>query len=261
MAEHGVDATALLALASEAARRAGELVRRRPADLQVDTKTTPTDVVTAVDAASERLIVNILLADRPDDGVLGEEGAGEPGVSGVRWIIDPIDGTVNYLYGIPAFAVSIGAEYADEVVAGVVLDVAADQLYAATLGGGGTCDGRRLQCSAVQTLAQSLIGTGFAYDAETRRMQAAVLTGVLPQVRDIRRFGSCALDLCAVAAGRLDGYYEWGPSVWDYAAGGLIAREAGARVSAIHGGLAVAAAPAIFEPLQALLPEDGLLAR
>jgi myo-inositol-1(or 4)-monophosphatase len=248
------DFPSLLRLAGRVARDAGVLVRRRPSDLQVDTKTTPTDVVTAVDAASERLIVDALLAARPDDGVLGEEGAGAPGTSGVRWVIDPIDGTVNYLYDIPAFAVSIAAEYRGEVVAGVVLDVAADRLYAATLGGGASCDGTPLACSAAADLSQSLIGTGFAYDANTRREQASVLVEVLPLVRDIRRFGSCALDLCAVAAGRLDGYYEWGPSLWDYAAGGLIAREAGAQVFGAHGGLVVAGTPGIFDALSALLP-------
>ncbi len=247
------DPVALLDLATPVARRAGELIRRRPADLQVDTKSTPTDVVTAVDGAAERLIVDALLAARPHDGVLGEEGAGAAGTSGVRWVIDPIDGTVNYLYGIPAYAVSIGAEYAGHVVAGVVLDVVANQVYTATVGGGAACEGRALHASGVTELGQSLIGTGFAYDSVQRAAQAQVLTGVLPRIRDIRRIGSCALDLCAVAAGRLDGYYEWGPSLWDYAAGGLIAREAGARTSAISGGLVVAAPPGIFDALTRLL--------
>lgn len=252
-----VDADALLELAAEVVREAGAVVRRRPVDLEVDTKTTPTDVVTSVDAAAERLIVAGLLDARPDDGVLGEEGAGAAGSTGVRWVIDPIDGTVNYLYGIPAYAVSIAAEYGGEVVAGVVLDVAADRLYTATRGGGAACDGVPLRCSASAELAQALIGTGFAYDAGTRGAQAQVLTRVLPVVRDIRRFGSCALDLCAVAAGRLDGYYEWGPSVWDFAAGGLIAAEAGARVAAVHDGLVVASAPDLFDALRGLLPVAG----
>jgi myo-inositol-1(or 4)-monophosphatase len=253
LAPDRIDPNALLTLAAGVARQAAELVRRRPLDLQVDTKSTPTDVVTAVDAAAERLIVGALLADRPEDGVLGEEGAGAAGTSGVRWVIDPIDGTVNYLYGIPAYAISIAAEHAGEVVAGVVLDVAADLAYTATRGGGAACDSTPLRCTSATELAQSLIGTGFAYDADSRAAQGKVLTGVLPKVRDIRRFGSCALDLCAVAAGRLDGYYESGPSIWDYAAGGLIAREAGARVVATDGGLVLASTPGIFEAMTTLL--------
>lgn len=250
-----LDRSALLALAVTVARAAGEVIRQRPVDLQVDTKSTPTDVVTEMDGAAERVIVGALLAARPEDGVLGEEGAGADGTSGVRWVIDPIDGTVNYLYGIPAYAVSIAAEYAGEVVAGVVLDVVADQAYTAILGGGATCEGRLLGASAVADLSQALIGTGFGYAAGLRSSQARVLTGVLPRVRDIRRIGSCALDLCSVAAGRLDGYYEWGPSLWDYAAGGLIAREAGARLRATPEGLVVAAPPGIFDALLTLLAE------
>jgi Archaeal fructose-1,6-bisphosphatase and related enzymes of inositol monophosphatase family len=250
-----VTPAALLALACGAAREAGELVRQRPADLGVDTKSTPTDVVTTVDGAAERLIVGALLAARPQDGVFGEEGAGIAGSSGVRWVIDPIDGTVNYVYNLPAYAVSIAAELDGKVVAGAVLDVAAGALFTATLGGGAGREEVPLHCNAQEDLSQSLIGTGFSYDAAVRRRQAEILTAVLPKVRDIRRFGSCALDLCAVAGGRLDGYYEYGPSLWDYAAGGLIAREAGATVRGVHGGLVVASAPGIFGALTALLPD------
>lgn len=248
------DPAALLELAERVARQAGRLVRERPADLGVNTKSTPTDVVTAVDGASERLIVDALLAARPGDGVLGEEGGGVRGTTGVRWIVDPIDGTVNYLYGLPAYAVSVAAEVDGEVVAGAVLDVAADELYSATLGGGAACDGASIHCSGQTSLAQSLVATGFAYSAEIRSRQAQLLTRVLPAVRDIRRVGSAALDLCWVARGRLDAYFEHGPYLWDYAAGGLIAREAGAVVAAAPAGLVLAAAPGIAPALNALLP-------
>jgi myo-inositol-1(or 4)-monophosphatase len=261
------DAAALLDLAVDTALRAGDLlVRGRPADLRVAaTKSSPTDVVTEMDRASERLIIDSLLAARPDDGVLGEEGAARPGGSGVRWIVDPIDGTVNYLYDLPGWAVSIAAEVDGEVVAGVVAVPSQREVFTAVRGKGAWLDGRPISCAAAVPLDRALVATGFGYEVGRRAHQAEVLRGVLPRVRDIRRGGSCALDLCGVACGRLDGYYEGGPNAWDFAAGGLIAREAGARVEGIDDGgalryaseLIVAAAPDLFPALRELLDESG----
>ncbi|MFI2240216.1 inositol monophosphatase family protein [Streptomyces chrestomyceticus] len=254
----------LLGLALEAARRAGELLRDgRPADLGVAaTKTSPIDVVTEMDIASEKLITGFLAEHRPDDGFLGEEGASVAGTSGVRWVIDPVDGTVNYLYGLPSWAVSIAAEKDGEAVAGVVAAPMRGETYHAVLGGGAFRNGEPVRCRPAPPLSQALIGTGFAYLSERRAAQAEVLRTLLPQVRDIRRGGSAAIDLCDVACGRLDGYYERGLNPWDMAAGALIAREAGALTGGRPGepasnDLVVAASPDVFGTLQPLLEELG----
>jgi myo-inositol-1(or 4)-monophosphatase len=222
----------LLDLALETAREAGRLVvamRERGVDVAA-TKSSPIDVVTEADRACEELVRERLLGARPDDGFLGEEGDDIAGSSGIRWIVDPIDGTVNYLYGLPHYAVSIAAARGDEMVAGVVLGPVLAVEYAATLGAGATRNGIEIEVRRAPPLDQALIGTGFGYQREVRVRQAAAIARMLPQVRDIRRLGSCALDLCAVAAGQLDGYVEEGPHIWDYAAGGLIAIEAGASL-------------------------------
>ncbi|MFD7102778.1 inositol monophosphatase family protein [Streptomyces celluloflavus] len=254
----------LLELALEAARRAGTLLREgRPADLGVAaTKTSPIDVVTEMDIASEKLITGFLAEHRPDDGFLGEEGASVAGTSGVRWVIDPVDGTVNYLYGLPSWAVSIAAEKDGETVAGVVAAPMRGETYRAVLGGGAYRDGERLHHRPAPPLSQALVATGFGYLAERRAGQAEVVRTLLPRVRDIRRGGSAAIDLCDVACGRLDAYYERGLNPWDLAAGELIAREAGALTGgrpgeAASGELTLAASPALFEQLQPLLDELG----
>ncbi|GAA3651178.1 inositol monophosphatase family protein [Nocardioides ginsengisoli] len=223
---------ALRVLAEEVARRAADLVREHAAQgvSVAATKSSEVDVVTAADRASEELIRRLILAARPDDSFLGEEGDDIVGSSGVRWIVDPIDGTVNFLYGIPEYAVSIAAEVAGEVVAGVVMDVAKDVLYAGHQGGGATRDGRPVAVRGPAPLAHRLIATGFHYTRPVREVQAAAAARLLPEIRDLRRTGSCALDLCRVAEGALDGYVEEGVHLWDHAAGGLIARLAGARV-------------------------------
>jgi myo-inositol-1(or 4)-monophosphatase len=257
--------TELLDLARATAEEAAELVgagRSTAAD-QVDTKSSPVDVVTAVDTASEALIVRRLLSARPDDGVLGEEGASREGTSGVRWVVDPIDGTVNFLYGLPAYAVSIAAEVDGRTVAGVVLNVATGELFTAVRDGGAwlTAPGAaavRLHGSAPASLEQTLVATGFGYRVEQRRTQGAVVAGLLPEVRDIRRYGCASLDLCAAAAGRVDAYYELDLKPWDHAAGALVAAEAGLVVSGTAGRpfaepMAVAAAPTIAQPLIELL--------
>jgi myo-inositol-1(or 4)-monophosphatase len=249
----------LLELATRLAWEAGALALQMSAGVQtLATKSSPTDVVTAADRAVERLLVDGIRAARPDDGLLGEEGASDDGTTGIRWVVDPIDGTVNYLYGIPHWAVSIGIEYDGETVVGVVLDPSKDELWQAVLGQGATLDGRRLQCSDVASLDQTLVATGFGYEARRRTAQARFLPTLLPAVRDIRRIGAGALDLCAVAAARVDAYYEQGLSPWDLSAGGLIAREAGARVEGLHGrpasaDLVVAAGPGVFDALHDLL--------
>ncbi|MEU8772338.1 inositol monophosphatase family protein [Streptomyces sp. NPDC048606] len=254
----------LLDVGLEAARRAGELLRDgRPADLSVAaTKSSAVDVVTEMDLAAEKLITGVLAARRPDDGLLGEEGADVPGTSGIRWIVDPLDGTVNYLYGLPSWGVSIAAEYRGETVVGVVAAPMRGETYRAVLGGGAWSGENRLACRPAAPLDRALLGTGFAYVQARRAHQARVVAGIIPLVRDIRRGGSAALDLCDVAAGRLDGYYERGLNPWDLAAGDLIAREAGALTGGrpglpASGELTLAATPAVFASLQPLLEDAG----
>ncbi|MFD3675583.1 inositol monophosphatase family protein [Streptomyces sp. NPDC058613] len=254
----------LLDVGLEAARQAGELLRDgRPADLAVAaTKSSPIDVVTEMDIAAEKLITGILAGRRPEDGLLGEEGADVQGTSGVRWVVDPLDGTVNYLYGLPDWSVSIAAEYRGETVVGIVAVPMRGETFHALLGGGAWLGGRRLACRAAAPLDQALVATGFAYIQARRARQAAVGQRIIPLVRDIRRGGSAAVDLCDVAAGRLDGYYERGLNPWDLAAGDLIAREAGAVTGGrpgkpASGELALAATPAVFASLQPLLDEAG----
>ncbi|MBQ1089785.1 inositol monophosphatase family protein [Streptomyces sp. B93] len=261
--------TELLKLAHEAARRAGELLRDgRPADLAVAaTKSSPIDVVTEMDIAAEKLITDLISGRRPDDGFLGEEGAASEGTSGVRWVIDPLDGTVNYLYGLPTWSVSIAAEHRGETVVGVVALPMRGETFHAVLGGGARATGawtgeRELACRPAPPLDQALVSTGFNYVAEVRDHQAEVARRLIPQLRDIRRGGSAAADLCDLAAGRLDGYYERGLHPWDLAAGDLIAREAGALTGGRPGqppswDLTVAATPGVFERLQPLLEDLG----
>jgi fructose-1,6-bisphosphatase/inositol monophosphatase family enzyme len=236
-------------------------VRSRP--YRVDTKTSAVDMVTEADRLVEQHITSRLLAIRPDDGLLGEEGANREGASGVRWVIDPIDGTTNFVYGIPGYAISIGVEVEGERVAGVVHDVLLNETFAAARGFGATLNGNPIEVSTRAELATALIGTGFAYSAETRGEQARVLTHVMPRVRDIRRRGSAALDLCWVACGRLDGYFERDHGgAWDIAAAEVILREAGGVLGGLHGAavppsLIMAAGPALYEPLRGLLIEAG----
>jgi myo-inositol-1(or 4)-monophosphatase len=246
----------LLALAVGLAGQAAELLRASIGDARdVDTKSTRTDMVTASDRASERLIVDGIRTARPDDGILGEEGTSVAGTSGVRWVVDPLDGTTNFLYGIPAFAVSIAAEVDGVPTVGVVADVVRGEVFTAVRGGGARLDGRPIRCTDAGELATALIGTGFSYDAGRRARQGALVARVLPRVRDVRRFGAAALDLCWVGAGRLDGYYEEALAPWDLAAGSLVAAEAGATVD--PGPLTIAAAPALFGPLRALVVDDA----
>jgi fructose-1,6-bisphosphatase/inositol monophosphatase family enzyme len=219
-------------------------------------------MVTEVDRACEALIVGGLRAARPQDAIVGEEGTADEGTTGVRWLVDPVDGTTNYLYGIPGFSASIAAEIDGDRAVGVVHDVLHGEVFAAVVGRGATRNGVPIRCSDKADLPTALVATGFAYDPSRRERQAAVLGQVLPKIRDIRRMGAASVDLCSVACGRVDAYYEKGLGPWDLAAGALIASEAGARVGDLDGGAAkgdmvLAAAPALFEPLRALLRAAG----
>jgi myo-inositol-1(or 4)-monophosphatase len=254
------DPQSLLRLAVTAAEGAGDLLLAGlgQARTTVEHKSSATDMVTEMDRAAEAFIVEQLEAARPDDGLLGEEGASSPGTSGVRWIIDPLDGTTNYLYRFPVYAVSLAAEVDGVVVAAVVRDVAHAETFTAVRGDGAWCNGIRLRITPPPDLSSALIGTGFAYLPERRAWQARVLSNLLGSVRDIRRAGSAAIDLCWVAAGRLDGFYERGLQPWDHAGGALVASEAGAEVGDLDGGppstdIVVAAAPSIAADLRRLL--------
>ncbi|MDO5681510.1 MAG: inositol monophosphatase family protein [Propionibacteriaceae bacterium] len=232
-------------------------------------KSSPTDIVTAADQATEAYISERLLAARPADGILGEEGDGIASSSGLTWVVDPIDGTVNYLYDIPAWAVSVAVVEGDpdpatwRTLAGCVVNPVTQEVYAASADGGATLNGRALRVSDRADLASALVATGFGYAATRRRHQAEVVLSMITQVRDIRRMGAASLDLCGVAAGRLDGYWERGLQPWDHAAGALIAREAGAVVGGLApdsregAAMTVAATPGITAALRAALSEAG----
>ncbi|MFQ5556108.1 MAG: inositol monophosphatase family protein [Acidimicrobiales bacterium] len=227
-------------------------------DLVVETKSTGTDMVTDMDRWSESTIISVIRGERPHDGFVGEEGTDAPTRSEVTWLIDPIDGTTNYVYELPGCAVSIAARIDGHTVAAVVHDIVRGERFRAALGQGATLDGRRLRPGPITDLALALVATGFSYDPERRRRQARVLVEILPRVRDIRRFGGAAIDLCSVAAGRVDAYYERGLSPWDSAAGELIVVEAGAMLSApVAGGAIIASAPPIHDAFAALVAEAG----
>jgi len=254
------DSAQLLELAERLAREAGDMLLGGADGLRVDvgTKSSATDMVSEMDRASEAHIVKGILAERPHDAVLGEETGGRDGTSGVRWVIDPLDGTTNYLYRHPTWSVSIGVEVDGEVHVGVVAAPGLDEVFTAVRGDGARLNGEPIAVSKATDLASALVATGFAYVARRRARQAAVLPPLLPEVRDIRRNGVASLDLCWVACGRLDAYFEAGGQPWDVAAGLLIATEAGAATAGLDGGpvspesVMVAApgvAPALFDLL------------
>ena len=253
----------LLDLARAVAVEAAQLVRDRGAGAVevADTKSSPVDVVTEADRAAEELIYARLTEARPGDGFLGEEGASAESTTGVTWVVDPIDGTVNFLYGIPAYAVSIAASRDGVVVAGAVVNVASGEVFTATKGGGAFLDERPLRVRPVAPMEERLVATGFNYVTEVRALQAAAVARLLATVRDVRRMGSAALDLCALAAGRFDAYVEEGLNPWDLAAGGLVATEAGARLETRTGvgetTCVVAAPQGGFEEFVALVEACG----
>lgn len=257
---------ALAQLAQDTARTAGDRIRelRSKGVAVAATKSSDIDIVTAADQESERLVVELLTEARPDDGVLGEEGAGRDGTSGITWVIDPIDGTVNYLYNQPAYTVSIAATVADpagmadgrRAIAGAVYNPRTGEMFDAWEEGGARRNGEPIRISGNRNLATALVGTGFGYTVERKLEQLAALTRLVPKIRDIRRIGSAAYDLSLLASGHLDAYYEIGLQPWDYAAGALIAREAGAQLLGLDDStqpgtpLLVAAAPGLAQDIR-----------
>jgi myo-inositol-1(or 4)-monophosphatase len=277
--ENDTDPVVLRSVAERLATEAADFVRRRRDEVfgnpqpdagsavrAVRSKSTPTDPVTVVDTETERLLRVRLAELRPGEHILGEEEGGSTGgADGLTWVLDPIDGTVNFVYGIEAYAVSVGVQRDGASLAGAVANVPTGALYSAALGHGASVQRAGVTTSlgvgSAAELSMSLVGTGFSYAPEQRMRQAEILTRLLPVVRDVRRIGSCALDLCMVAAGRLDAYYEDGVHVWDWAAAALIAAEAGAslRLPPADGtaGLIVAAAPGIAGALADALRNSG----
>lgn len=265
----------LLTLARDVAVKAGALAKlRREQGVEVaESKSAPEDIVTHADRETEALIRSLLADARPNDGFLGEESDASSGSSGLTWVVDPIDGTVNFLYGLPAWGVSIAVVEGEPdpatwtALAGAVFNPPSDELFTAARGGGAFLGDQRLQANTGVALPLALVGTGFGYDAGRRVRQASVVTGLIHEVRDIRRIGSAALDLCSIAAGRLDLYYERGLNPWDHAAGALIATEAGARVGGFgsdQGGsdILIAGDPELyrqFEPILAALFAEHML--
>lgn len=230
-------------LATTVARRAGDFLIDRPTSFELTEKSSANDFATQMDLASEKMIVDELLSHRPDDGILGEENSIRESKSGVTWVIDPLDGTVNYFYGLAGWNVSIAAKELingkEIVVAGAVYAPTIGALWFAHRGGGAYWQTRgktiRIHCNNPVELDRALVGTGFAYDAEKRKAQAKIANELIPRFRDIRRLGAAATDLCNVAMGALDAYFESGLNEWDYAAGGLICEEAGALVTGLDG--------------------------
>jgi myo-inositol-1(or 4)-monophosphatase len=253
-------AAELLPLATRLAREAGALVAegRRSGVRSLSTKSTATDMVTEFDRASERLIVEQLRAARPGDAIVGEEGTSSDGTTGIAWLVDPIDGTTNFLYDLPLYGISIAAADGDGTLVGVVHVPVLGELFAATRGGGATLDDRPIACSTLTELGSALIATGFSYHPERRASQAARVARMIPHVRDIRRMGAASVDLCYAAAGRVDAYFEEFLGPWDLAAGELIAREAGCRTGDFAGRparpeQALVAPPALFDQLAELV--------
>ncbi|MDQ6659107.1 MAG: inositol monophosphatase [Actinomycetota bacterium] len=218
----------LVELAVRAAKAAGaELLERYGRIQGLTTKSSDTDPVSDADRAAERLLVELISAERPDDAMIGEEGTNTRGSSGLTWVVDPLDGTVNYLYELDNFSVSVAVEDSGGGIVGVVFDPVTDRTFSAVRGSGAVLNGRPIRCNEPVQMPTAMIATGFGYDPQRRAAQGAFVAGLLPRVRDIRRFGSAALDLCAVACGHVDAYFEEGINHWDHAAGGLIVREAG----------------------------------
>ncbi len=249
--------TDLLHLAESIALEAGEMLMNRPPKFELDQKSGVFDFATQMDHESEKLIVSRILSARPEDGLLGEEGANKESSSGITWVIDPIDGTVNYLYDIPGWCISIAAKDEQGSLIGVVYSPATKSLWKAARGSGAFLNNSPIKCNEPVQLNRALVGSGFAYDLERRKVQAKLISELLPEIRDLRRLGACAVDICHVATGSLDAYFEAGVNEWDYAAAGLIAMEAGAKLSVKSGiwngekHLVIAAGPSLHAALEA----------
>jgi myo-inositol-1(or 4)-monophosphatase len=250
--------TELLRLAQTVAKLAGSHLMNRPSSFTFTEKSSAVDFATQMDQQAEELIVKQILTARPDEGIIGEEGAAKISKSGITWVIDPLDGTVNYLYGLPGWNVSIAAKDSEGVLAGVVYAPSINGFWSAVRGGDATYNGEKIKCNDPVTLDKALLSTGFAYDLDLRSTQGNVISNLLPRIRDLRRNGAAAVDLCYVAMGSLDGYFEASLSEWDHAAGGLIATQAGAVISGRAGGpankeLVVCAGPALHAQLLPLI--------
>lgn len=245
----------ILNLAVGIAERAGTLLLDRPAKLDIDTKSSDIDIVTQMDRASEKLIVDAILAARPDDGIIGEEGADRPSKSGYTWVIDPIDGTVNYFYNMHGWSVSIAVKDDKGPIVGVVYAPTLNSMYTATRDGGAFLNGAPIKCNDPVELNRAMISTGFHYREEIRKLEVEQFNRLILKVRDIRRNGSAALDICHVAAGLVDGYFEMGLYPWDRDAASLIATEAGAEVL-VQEDLTIAAGPNLHKILSAELFES-----
>ena len=246
----------LLALARKVGEAAGALLMDRPLAFEIESKSTAIDIATQMDTKAEKFIVQSLLAARPDDGIIGEEGAAIEGTSGITWVIDPLDGTVNYFYGLPGWNVSIAAKDKNGVIVGVVTAPTINSTWWATLGGGAFFNGHAIRCNDPIELNRALIATGFQYDIAHRTKQLEDISKLVPIVRDIRRAGAAAVDLCHVAMGALDAYYEAGLKEWDWSAGGLIAREAGAtfaQYGQVPQQISMAAGPHLHQQLVSTL--------
>lgn len=239
----------ILTQAIDIAKKAGELLLTRPSKFEINTKSSDIDIVTQMDRVAEKLIVESILAIRPDDGILGEEGANRPTKSGYTWVIDPIDGTVNYYYNLPGWSVSIAVNDLEGPLAGVVYSPTLNSLYSAIRGGGSFVNGEKLKCNDPIELNRALMSTGFHYESEIRKVEVEQFNKLITKIRDIRRNGSAAIDICHVAAGFVDGYFEMGLHPWDRDAAQLIATEAGAIVS-VHGQLTIAAGPHLHGKLK-----------
>ena len=246
----------LLTLAQKVGADAGALLMDRPAAFEIESKSTAIDIATQMDKKAETFIVESILAARPDDGIIGEEGASVESKSGITWVIDPLDGTVNYFYGLPGWNVSIAAKDKDGVIVGVVTAPTINSTWWATRGGGAFYNGHAIKCTDPVELDRALIATGFQYDVAHRVSQLADFSKLVPIVRDIRRNGAAAVDLCHVAMGALDAYYEAGLKEWDWSAGGLVATEAGATFKQYGQSpmaISMAAGPHLHAQLEALL--------
>ncbi|MCX6429517.1 MAG: inositol monophosphatase family protein [Actinobacteria bacterium] len=247
----------LLALATEVGEHAGIMLMDRPATFEISSKSVAIDIATQMDKASEKYIVEAILAKRPMDGIIGEEGSERQSQSGITWVIDPVDGTVNYLYGIPGWSISIAAKDEHGVLAGIVHAPSISSTWTALQGGGAWFNGSSISVNDPVELDRALIGTGFAYDVRKRFEQGRVAADLLPQIRDLRRMGSAAVDICHVAMGRFDGYYESGLFEWDRAAASLIATEAGALFSTNASGVAFCAGPYLYPRLKAAVEKGA----